>query len=43
MGILEFEAYRQQTHSFESLVAYSVVSRNLHDVAEPERITAVSD
>jgi len=42
MGILEFEAYRQQTHSFESLVAYSVVSRNLHDVAEPERITAVS-
>ena len=42
VGILEYQSYREQSRSFESLVSYSVVSKNLHDVAEPERLTAVA-
>lgn len=42
MGILEFQAYREQSRSFDSLVSYSVVNKNLQDAAGPERITAVA-
>ena len=41
VGVLEFQAYREQSRSFESLVSYRTVNRNLHDAAEPERISAV--
>jgi putative ABC transport system permease protein len=42
VGILEFQAYREQSDSFESLVSYSVVNKTLQDGAEPERITAIA-
>ena len=42
IGVLEFQAYREQSQSFESLVSYGVVNKNLHDVAEPERLSAVA-
>jgi putative ABC transport system permease protein len=42
VGILEFQAYREQSRSFESLVSYSALSKTLRDGAEPERVTAVA-
>lgn len=42
MGILEFEAYRQQSRSFESLVSYSVVSKNLQGLAASVGFTGSS-
>ena len=42
IGVLEFQAYREQGQSFESLVSYGVVNKNLHGVAEPERLSAVA-
>jgi putative ABC transport system permease protein len=42
VGVLEFKAYREQSRSFEALVSYGAVNKNLHDVAEPERIAAVA-
>jgi putative ABC transport system permease protein len=42
VGILEFQAYREQSRLFESLVSYSVLSKTLRDGAEPERVTAVA-
>jgi hypothetical protein len=42
VGVLEFTAYREQSQSFETLVSYGAVNKNLHDVAEPERIAAVT-
>jgi putative ABC transport system permease protein len=42
IGILEFQTYREQSRSFESLVSWRTVNRNLHDVSGPERISAVA-
>jgi len=42
VGVLEFQAYREQSRSFEALVSYGAVNKTLHDVAEPERIAAVA-
>jgi predicted permease len=42
IGILEFQTYREQSRSFESLVSWGTVNRNLHDVSGPERISAVA-
>ena len=42
IGVLEFKAYREQSRTFESLVSYTTVNKNLRDGAEPERITAVA-
>jgi predicted permease len=42
VGILEFQTYRQQSRSFDALVSYGAVDKNLHDVGEPERIAAVA-
>jgi putative ABC transport system permease protein len=41
VGALEFQAYREQSQSFEGLVSYSAVNKNLHDAASPERIAVV--
>src|SRR6185503_9637269 len=35
MGILEFQAYRDQSRSFDSLIAYTVQNKNLQN-GEPE-------
>jgi putative ABC transport system permease protein len=42
VGVLEFQAYREQSRSFEALVSYGTVNKTLHDVPEPERIAAVA-
>jgi predicted permease len=42
VGVLEFQAYREQSQSFESLISYSAVNKNLHDAAAPERIAVVA-
>jgi putative ABC transport system permease protein len=42
VGILEFQAYREQSRSFESLISWTTVNKNLGDGAEPERISAVT-
>jgi predicted permease len=42
LGVLEFNAYREQSRSFEGLVSYGAVNKNLNDVAEPERIAVVA-
>jgi putative ABC transport system permease protein len=42
VGVLEFQAYREQSRSFESLVIYGALNKNLHDVAGPERISAIA-
>jgi putative ABC transport system permease protein len=41
-GILEFQTYREQSQSFESLISYSAINKNLYDVAAPERIAVVA-
>jgi putative ABC transport system permease protein len=41
VAVLEFQAYREQSLSFESLVSWKTVNKNLHDVDEPERIGGV--
>jgi len=41
VSVLEFQAYREQSRSFESLVSYRTVNKNLHDAADPQRISAV--
>ena len=42
MGILEFQAYRERSRSFDSLISYRIVNKNLQDAGGPERITAVA-
>ena len=42
VGILEFQAYREQSRSFESLVSWGTVNKNLDGGAAPERISAVA-
>src|SRR4029453_12433088 len=42
LGVLEFKAYREQSRSFEGLVSYGAVNKNLNDVAEPERIAVIA-
>jgi putative ABC transport system permease protein len=42
VGILEFQAYREQSRSFESLVSWGTVNKNLDDLGGPERISAVA-
>jgi len=43
VGVLEFQAYREQSRSFESLAAYTTVNKNLlPEGGEPERVTAVA-
>ena len=42
VGILEFQAYREQSRSFEALVSWGTVNRNLDDAGGPERISAVA-
>src|SRR5215210_7802932 len=39
VSILEFQAYREQSRSFESLVSWRTVNKHLHDAGEPERIS----
>jgi hypothetical protein len=39
IGVLEFQAYREQSRSFEAMVSYQAVNKN---VAEPERINAIA-
>ena len=40
--ILEFQAYREGSRSFEGLSSYAAVNKNLHDAAAPERISVVA-
>jgi putative ABC transport system permease protein len=42
MGVLDFKDSRERTRSFESMVAFQVVNKNLQDAPEPERIGAVA-
>src|SRR5215210_7760574 len=42
VGVLEFQAYREQSRLFESLVSYGAVNKNLEDVGDPERLSAVA-
>jgi putative ABC transport system permease protein len=42
VGILEFKAYREQSRSFDGLLSYGAVNKNLHDAASPERIAAIA-
>src|SRR6188474_2231742 len=42
VGILEFKAYRAQSQSFEGLLFYGAVNKNLHDAAAPERIAVIA-
>jgi putative ABC transport system permease protein len=42
VSVLEFQAYREQSRSFESLVSWGTVNKNLDDVGGPERISAVA-
>jgi hypothetical protein len=42
LGVLELQAYREQSQSFEGLISYTAVNRNLHDDAAPERISVVA-
>ena len=42
MGVLEFQAYREQSQAFESLVSWGTVNKNLDDADGPERISAVA-
>jgi len=42
VGILEFQAYREQSRSFEALVAWRTADKNLQDGGEPERISAIA-
>lgn len=41
VGVLEFKAYREQSQTFERLVSYAAVSKNLYDDATPERIAVI--
>jgi putative ABC transport system permease protein len=42
VSVLEFQAYREQSRSFESLVSWGTVNKNLDDADGPERISAVA-
>jgi putative ABC transport system permease protein len=42
VAVLEFNAYRDQSRSFETLVSYGAINKTLYDVEEPERIAAVA-
>jgi putative ABC transport system permease protein len=42
VGLLEFKAYREQSQSFEGLLSYGAVNKNLHDAAAPERIAVIA-
>jgi putative ABC transport system permease protein len=42
VSIREFDLYRQQSRSFESLVSYTTINKTFHDGSEPERISAVA-
>jgi predicted permease len=42
MGVLDFKDSRERTRSFESMVAFQAVNKNLQDVPEPERIAALA-
>ena len=42
VGVLEFQAYREQSRSFESLVSWGTANKNLDTVGGPERISAVA-
>ena len=42
MGILEFQTYREQSKSFEGMVSFTTMNKNLHDAAAPERISVVA-
>ena len=42
LGILELRQYRERSRSFDSVVSYAVVNRNLQDVEAPERLSAVA-
>jgi putative ABC transport system permease protein len=38
----DLEVWRDQSTSFEAMVAYSIVSRNLQNVADPEQVATVA-
>src|SRR6266540_3921114 len=42
MGVLDFKDSRERLRSFESMVAFHAVNKNLQDAREPERIAAVA-
>jgi putative ABC transport system permease protein len=42
VGVLEFQAYREHSRSFESLVSWGTVNKNLDNADGPERISAVA-
>jgi putative ABC transport system permease protein len=42
MSIQEFQAYRERSRSFDGLVSYQAINRNLNGVAEPERVAAIA-
>jgi putative ABC transport system permease protein len=42
MGVLDFQDARERSRSFESMVSYQAVNKNLQDGAEPERVAAVA-
>jgi putative ABC transport system permease protein len=42
VGVLEFKAYREQSQSFEGLLSYGALNKNLYDAAAPERIAVIA-
>jgi predicted permease len=42
MGVLDFQACREQSASFESMVAYQAMNKTLQGVGGPDRIVAVT-
>ena len=42
MGVLDFMDARERSQSFESMVSYQAVNKNLQAVTEPERIAVVA-
>ena len=42
MGVMDFEAVREQSRSFESMVSYSARNSTLQDTTSPERVAVVA-
>src|SRR5687768_17521647 len=42
IGILEFQAYREESRSFDRMVAYGTVTKNLQALDGAERVVAVT-
>jgi predicted permease len=42
MGVLDFQAYRDESRSFEAMISYQAVNKSLQGVTEPERVAALA-